>query len=115
MRFHGDNVDYLFGKNVNFSMPIFSLIYWLRGLHDSNPGVLVSTLNVGNNGRYKTIMQDWRVEYLNYQRYPSARDNGLLLPQHIKISSRQLKGFTHEILISDWNITEVDAMVLPAE
>jgi len=113
-RFYGDDVDYLFGKVVNYSIPLAELAYWLRGLKD--PNARVSILTSRGDGRAASIREGgWQVDYLNYERYDCGRSAGLLLPQQIKISSTQIEGFTHEVLIKSWQCTEADGVKLPTE
>jgi len=113
-RFYGDDMDGLFYNKVKLMLPLSHLAYWLRGLKD--PNARVSILISRGDGRAASIREGgWQVDYLNYERYDCGRSAGLLLPQQIKISSTQIEGFTHEVLIKSWQCTEADGVKLPAE
>jgi len=102
-RYQGNNVDLLVQEKLRLALPVAGLVYWLRGLE--NPASRgASLVSVGNRNRIDHLLQDgWEVTYPAY-----AKHEDFLLPERIRLASKQFPGLTIDIAITRWQFRDFD-------
>ena len=89
-----DLMQRLFG----YSLPVNSLLYWVRGIPD--PGHAYASLQLDDQGRLKHLNQaEWFIDYNRYHNGDPA------LPAFIRISTTDLGA---NIVIHHWALNEAD-------
>lgn len=89
----GDLMQHLFG----YSLPLNSLLYWMRGIPD--PGQAYASLQLDDQGRLKHLNQtEWFIDYNRYHNGDPA------LPAFIRISTT---GLNANIVIHHWALNGV--------
>jgi len=102
-RYEGSNVDQLVLEKLDLPLPVSGLVHWLRGLEKPSARG-ASFISIGNQNRLDSLMQDgWEVTYQSY-----GEHEGYLLPERIKLASRQFNGFVMEMNITRWQFRDFD-------
>ncbi len=93
-RFSASNPESLMQELFGYSLPIYGLQYWMRGIPD--PEQAYASLELDDQGRLKQLHQAGWV--IDYDRYHAGNPE---LPAFIKISSATLNA---NVKIDKWNL-----------
>lgn len=94
--FYADSPERLLQEVTGLSMPVKSLLFWMRGLPNSN--LEKENLKIDEYGRLALLKQDnWRVRFKRY-----TNSEKFELPQKIFIDRNGLKV---KIFVDEWDLT----------
>jgi len=102
-RYQGNNVDLLVQEKLRLALPVAGLVYWLRGLEKpASRGA--SFVSIGKRNRMDHLLQDgWEVTYPVY-----GKHEDFLLPERIRLASKQFPDLTIEMAITRWQFRDFD-------
>lgn len=94
--FEAEDPDQLMMKNLGWSLPVKSLVYWVRGLPD--PAKIAWRREYDDQGRLKLLLQEgWDVRF---NRYIESNRVDESFPALTKFA---FKDFKVKLLIQEWN------------
>jgi len=101
--YQGESVDLLVQEKLRLALPVAGLVYWLRGLEKpASRGA--SLVSVGNRNRIDYLLQDgWEISYSAY-----GKHEDFLLPERIRLASKQFPGLTIDMAITRWQFRDFD-------